>query len=279
MSYEKFGNITLKVRKTSHELLRTFFYLPSFQISHFSFFSLSFGKNSNFYFVLPMKSRTFAEKCCNMAKHPLWKDEYWLLLLQLYQKKPMGVKPLYSKGMVNLALELHIAPEVLHEQMFKLRMVTPRIKRLWDKYGDNPKKLARDIHLLKKMEGCGNATQFYQGVSIRESFEHDWEPIEAEPSLTPVKLIIILDLYFQLTPITMVPETPEIIDLAKLIKTSTKVIVEAMNVFQICDPYLNRNDVVISHLIDPCSKIWQRYGNGNPDKLYKLALELKEYFK
>ena len=54
-----------------------------------------------------MKSRTFAEKCCNMAKHPLWKDEYWLLLLQLYQKKPMGVKPLYSKGMVNLALELH----------------------------------------------------------------------------------------------------------------------------------------------------------------------------
>ena len=214
-----------------------------------------------------------------MAKHPLWKDEYWLLLLQLYQKKPMGVKPLYSKGMVNLALELHIAPEVLHEQMFKLRMVTPRIKRLLDKYGDNPKKLARDIHLLKKMEGCGNATQFYQGVSIRESFEHDWEPIEAEPSLTPVKLIIILDLYFQLTPITMVPETPEIIDLAKLIKTSTKVIVEAMNVFQICDPYLNRNDVVISNLIDACSKIWQRYGNGNPDKLYKLALELKEYFK
>ena len=226
-----------------------------------------------------MKSRTFAEKCCNMAKHPLWKDEYWLLLLQLYQKKPMGVKPLYSKGMVNLALELHIAPEVLHEQMFKLRMVTPRIKRLWDKYGDNPKKLARDIHLLKKMEGCGNATQFYQGVSIRESFEHDWEPIEAEPSLTPVKLIIILDLYFQLTPITMVPETPEIIDLAKLIKTSTKVIVEAMNVFQICDPDLKRNDGVSSNLIDPGSKIWQRYGNGNPDKLCKLALELKEYFK
>ena len=264
------------MRSLAHFLLSP---LTSFLISHFSFFSLSFGKNSDFYFVLPMKSRTFAEKCCNMAKHPLWKDEYWLLLLQLYQKKPMGVKPLYSKGMVNLALELHIAPEVLHEQMFKLRMVTPRIKRLWDKYGDNPKKLARDIHLLKKMEGCGNATQFYQGVSIRESFEHDWEPIEAEPSLTPVKLIIILDLYFQLTPITMVPETPEIIDLAKLIKTSTKVIAEAMNVFQICDPYLNRNDVVISNLIDACSKIWQRYGNGNPDKLYKLALELKEYFK
>ena len=87
-----------------------------------------------------------------MAKHPLWKDEYWLLLLQLYQKKPMGVKPLYSKGMVDLSLELHIAPEYLHEQMFKLRLVTPRIKRLWEHYGDNPKKLARQIRLLKDIK-------------------------------------------------------------------------------------------------------------------------------
>lgn len=39
-----------------------------------------------------------------MARHPLWNEEYWLLLLQLYQKKPMGVKPLYSKGMVDLSL-------------------------------------------------------------------------------------------------------------------------------------------------------------------------------
>ena len=100
-----------------------------------------------------------------------------------------------------------------------------------------------------------------------------------EAAAAGVKLIIILDLYFQLTPITMVPETPEIIDLAKLIKTTPDTIVEAMNVYQICDPYLNRNDVVISKLIDACSEIWQRYGNGNPDKLYKLANDLKEYFK
>lgn len=214
-----------------------------------------------------------------MAKHPLWKDEYWLLLLQLYQKKPMGVKPLYSKGLVDLSLLLHIAPEYLHAQMFKLRLVTPRIKRLWDKYGDNPQRLTRHIHLLKSMDGYGNADAFYQGVEIKESFERDWEPLEVEPSLTPVKLIIILDLYFQLTPVTMVPETPEIIDLAKLIKTTPETIVEAMNVYQICDPYLNRNDVVISKLIDACSDIWQRYGNGNPDKLYELANDLKEYFK
>ena len=95
-----------------------------------------------------------------MARHPLWNEEYWLLLLQLYQKKPMGVKPLYSKGMVDLSLELHIPPEFLHEQMFKLRMVTPRIKRLWEKYADKPQKLKRDIQRIRQMNGCGNAIQF-----------------------------------------------------------------------------------------------------------------------
>ena len=163
--------------------------------------------------------------------------------------------------------------------MFKLRLVTPRIKRLWEHYGDNPKKLARQIRLLKDMEGYGNATAFYQGVEIKESFEHDWEPLEAEPSLTPVKLIIILDLYFQLTPITMVAETPEIIDLAKLIHTTPEKIADVMSIYMFCDPYLNREDVLISPLLNDCSAIWQRYGNGNPDKLYQLATELKIYFK
>lgn len=214
-----------------------------------------------------------------MAKHSLWKKEYWLLLLQLYQKKPMGVKPLYSKGIVDLSLELHIPPEYLHRQMFRLRMVTPHIKRLWDKYAKNPRQLEKDIQTIKSMDGCGNAEVFYQGVEIKESFEHDWEPIDAEPSLTPVKLTIILELYFQLTPITMVPDTPEIIDLAKLIRTTPQIISEVMEVFQFCDPYLNKEDVLVSDLLGACSDIWQRFGNGNPDSLYKFTNELKEYFK
>ena len=158
-------------------------------------------------------------------------------------------------------------------------MVTPRIKRLWEKYADKPQKLKRDIQRIRQMNGCGNAIQFFEGVEVKETFEKNWEPLESEPSLTPVKLIIILDLYFQLTPITMVPETPEIIDLGKLIKTSPKVIAEAMGVFMYCDPYLNREDVLIHPLLEACSDIWHQYGNGNPDKLYQLANELKEYFK
>lgn len=214
-----------------------------------------------------------------MARHPLWNEENWLLLLQLYQKKPMGVKPLYSKGMVDLSLELHIPPEFLHEQMFKLRMVTPRIKRLWEKYADKPQLLKRDIQRIRQMNGCGNAMQFFEGVEVKETFEKNWEPLEGEPSLTPVKLIIILDLYFQLTPITMVAETPEIINLGKLIKVSPKLIAEVMGVYQYCDPYLNRQQAPDSKLISACKDIWHRYGNGNPDKLNQLAINLQEYYK
>lgn len=214
-----------------------------------------------------------------MAKHPLWNEEYWLLLLQLYQKKPMGVKPLYSKGMVDLSLELHIPPTYLHEQMFKLRMMTPRITRLWEKYANKPGKLSHDIKMLRKMQGYGNAEAFYQGVKFNETFERDWESLEADPTLTPVKLIIILDLYFQLTPITMVPETPEIIDLGKLMKVSPKLIAEVMAVYQYCDPYLNRQKAPESKVFEACKDIWNRYGNGNPDKLNQLAIKLQEYFK
>ena len=35
-----------------------------------------------------------------MATHPLWSDEYWLLLMQLYLKKPEGVKPIYNRQLL-----------------------------------------------------------------------------------------------------------------------------------------------------------------------------------
>ena len=70
-----------------------------------------------------------------MANHPQWSDEYWLLLMQLYMKKPIGIKPLYSRAMVDLALMLHIEPKFLYDQMFFLqKSEQPSLKLLWDKY-------------------------------------------------------------------------------------------------------------------------------------------------
>ena len=214
-----------------------------------------------------------------MAKNSLWQDEYWLLVMQLYLKKPTGLKALYSRGMVSLSQELHIPPEELYERMFRLRQLDePRLEKLWKNYADKPAKLAKGVKMLRQMKGMGNADEFYEGVELSESFELDFKPLPEYPDLMPVSLIIILDLYFRLTPGTMVAETPEIQELARLLRTKSSVVVEIMEIYQVCDPYLNRSEIVLSPLLRPCQRVWQRFGNDRPEKLAALAAQLKDYF-
>jgi len=215
-----------------------------------------------------------------MAKNSKWQDEYWLLLLQLYLEKPVGIKPMYSRGMVNLSLELHIAPSALFNKMCQIaHLETPRVERFWELYGNNPKKLKRVVNLLREMWGFNNAMEFYDGVETNESFEKDFKPVADGVTLTPVALTLILDLYFRLTPITMVPETPEVQELAKLIKQKPETVVEVLETFMHCDPYLNRKDVVMGDLMLACQQVWRRFGNANPEDLASYAEQLKEYYK
>ena len=215
-----------------------------------------------------------------MAKNSKWQDEYWLLLLQLYLQKPVGIKPMYSRGMVDLSLELHIAPNVLFNKMCQIaNLETPRVERFWELYGNNPKKLKRAVNLLREMWGFNNALEFYDGVETNESFEKDFKPIAEDEVLTPMMLILILDLYFRLTPITMVPETPEVQELARMMKLKSAKVADVLEVFQHCDPYLNRKDVTFSPLLIPCQQIWRRFGNANTEDLASYANQLKAYFK
>lgn len=215
-----------------------------------------------------------------MARHPLWQDEYWLLLMQLYLKKPVGLKPLYSKPLVDLSLELHIPPQVLHEQMFRLRSLdTPRLERLWQTYSKNPRKLSRGVKLLRQKMGFNTAGDFYDGVQLNETFEKDFKPLEADTELTPVKLIMILDLYFRLTPLTMVEETPEIKQLSKLLSLSVEKVLNVMDIYKFCDPYLRSSEIVIDPLLAPCRDIWNRFGSEQTEKLASFALQLNAYFK
>ena len=236
-------------------------------------------------------------KDTSMVKHSQWSDEYWLLLMQLYLKKPVGAKALYSKGLVNLALELHIKPQFLYEQMLRLRQLdTPRMERLWEKYSKNPKLLSKSASRLRKMKGFGQADVFFDGVEVNESWEQDFRntplnpPVleggsthsrskgEALTEIMPVQLIMVLDLYFRLTPNTMVKETPEIKALARKIGLSVNMVVEIMEIYQICDPYLNRSEQLTSGLVKPCQEVWQRFGADHPEKLAAFAAQLKEYF-
>ena len=215
-----------------------------------------------------------------MAKNSKWQDEYWLLLMQIYLQKPVGMKPMYSRAMVDLSLEIHIAPNILFNKMCQIaNLETPRIEHIWESYGTNPRKLARAVSLWREMRGFNNAGEFYEGVETNESFEKDFKPISEDEELTPMMLILILDLYFRLTPITMVPETPEVQELAKLMKLKSAKVADVLEVFQYCDPYLNRRDVTFSPLLLPCQQIWRRFGNANTEDLASYASQLKAYFK
>ena len=215
-----------------------------------------------------------------MAKNTNWSDDYWLLLMQIYLQKPVGIKPMYSRRMVDLSMELHISPTVLFNRMCQIaNLETPRIERFWETYGENPRKLARAVHLYREMKGFNNADEFYDGVEISESFEKDFKPIAEGEKMTPVMLILILDLYFRLTPITMVAATPEVQELARLIGMKAVEVEEVLKVFQSCDPYLKRKEDPAARLLGPCKEIWRRYGNADTQMLASFAAQLKMYFK
>ena len=183
--------------------------------------------------------------------------------MQIYLQKPVGVKSMYSRGMIDLCMELHIAPNLLFNKMCEMaNLDTPRIEHLW-----------------REMRGFNNADAFYQGVETSESFEKDFKPVAEGLTLTPVMLILILDLYFRLTPITMVKDTPEVQELARLIKVSAPEVVEVLETFQYCDPYLKRKGEPAAHLIEPCKQVWRRFGNADTEELVSFASQLKDYFK
>jgi len=154
----------------------------------------------------------------------------------------------------------------------------PSIQALWKVYANNPKKLQKDAKRIRKMKGFGKPEEFYEGVTTEETFEKDFKLIERATDLTPIALIIVLNLYFHLTPITMTEGTPEVKEVARLLNITPRRVVEIMDVYRFCDPYLNRDDLLISPLLMPCQEVWNRYGNDNPEKLSALAAQLKEYF-
>lgn len=215
-----------------------------------------------------------------MTTHNLWSHECWLPLLRLYLKRPEGVKPMFSRDMVELSLELHVPPHYLYGQMFRLRRPdTPWLRRLVERYSANPRRLSRDVKTLRRMRGLGSGGSFYDGVELHETFERYFRPLPGVPGLKPVMLVMALDLYFRLTPATMAAETPEVIELARLMRLKPAVVVSVLAAFMSCDPYLSRPCTQPPALLAACHDVWQRYGNGEPQELAALAAQLREYFR
>ena len=215
-----------------------------------------------------------------MAKKTIWNDDYWLYVMQLYMRRPVGVKPLYSRPAVELSLELHVHPkEIMARQRQIESLSTPRIERIWDEYGDNPKKLSRAVRLLRSMQGFGSGNDFYEGVEVAESFESNFRPI-SDSGLLPITFIIVLDLYYKLTPITMVAETPEVVATARLTGQPTATIVHILQLFLHLDPFIPRKTADPSDRLLPYAReAWKQYGNADTEMLARVAEELKSYYR
>lgn len=213
-----------------------------------------------------------------MANNPLWSDDYWLLLMQLYLKKPEGVKSEYSHPMVELGIELHIPPKTLHEQMQRLaERKQPSLQRLFDMYADNPRRLVRDAKRLRAMAGFGNTDLFYDGVSTMSPVERTYRPVCPTSDMTPAMLVIVMGLYFELTPNTMVSETPEVLDAARLMGVKPEEVVDVLGIYQTFDPILHRQPAQPSPVVDAARRVWQQYGDA-PEQLDVAVGRMKEYF-
>lgn len=213
-----------------------------------------------------------------MAIHPLWTDDYWPLVAELYLKAPVGVKSEYTRAVVDMALEVHVSPHAIVEQMQALEAnATPSLQRIWNTYTDNPQRLKRDVKRLRQMAGFAQLDTFF-GSDAAEPFEHDYRPVCPQSKLTPVMLTIILQLYFQLTTNTMVRETPEVKDTARLLALKPEEVVDVLKVFQTFDPILKREPLAPSPLTDEAQRIWQKYANEPQEVLAEKVEKLKEYY-
>lgn len=218
-----------------------------------------------------------------------WNEEYWPLVIQLYEKKPQGIKPMYGYDTVKLAVELHIQPKVIYEKMFEIRQPSrPSLRQLIDSLAGNHKKLNRRCRQLRSLQGMGNADEFFDGVDVNETFETDFKPVNAptalitrRPLYTPAMLIMILDLYFRLVPQTMVTETPEVKETATLLGITPQDVCDILDIYTYCDPFMKHDDSLIDPMLPPCMRVWKRFctaDNADITTLSNLAQQMKAYW-
>ena len=93
-----------------------------------------------------------------------------------------------------------------------------------------------------------------------DSFETFYLPVADDTKLTPASLTILIDLYFMLTPNTMVEETPEVADVARMLTLTTKDVVDVLSVFQTFDPILKKKGLCRQHSL----RLHERYGTNMP---------------
>jgi hypothetical protein len=192
-----------------------------------------------------------------------WTKGESILVLNLYFQEPVGVKKENAEAVIDLAKTLGRTPKAIYRHMHDFLKWYPSIPLLFCNYEE--KEEESDLFLPMWNE------YFMDRKKLR---------IDADRFLSEIRTYTLaLQLYFQLIPDTMVPNVPEVVALAKLVKQPSTEIVAILHNYQLCDPFMYGKTSVAPGLQNStCKQLWQRY-NQNHAALEKSAQHITAYYE
>ena len=180
-------------------------------------------------------------------------------------------------------MQLHLKPADIVDRLDTVHTHSnAQVERLLVHYTAHPKLLRRDAGLLASMSGFGNSSAFYDGVATAEPhFVRMYRPMHGTP-YTPAMLTVMLDLYFRLVPATMVPTTPEVVDMARRTGLAVEQVIEVLHTFLYIDPCARHRDgsapACAALLTTLCGNVWHDLDDGNPMTVAREAEKYLQYY-
>ncbi len=171
-----------------------------------------------------------------------WTKEESILVLDLYFKKPVGMKKKDSLQILDLAKTIGRSPSAVYRRMYEFLRWYPTIP----------------LPFYDDLEDESDPFQpFWNGYFLDLKKLHK----DAESFLSDIRVYTLtLHLYFQLIPDTMTPKVPEVIALAKMVKRPPALIVEILHNYLSCDPFMRgKAPQASTSLHKLCRIIWERY--------------------
>lgn len=190
-----------------------------------------------------------------------WTKEESILVLDLYFKKPVGMKKKDSLQIFDLAKTIGRTPNAVYRRMYDFLRWYPTIPLLF--YDD--------------MEDENDSFQpFWNEYFLDSKKLHK----DAESFLSDIRVYTLtLYLYFHLIPDTMAPKVPEVVALAKMVKRPPAFIVEILHNYLSCDPFMCGKVPQASCTLQKiCRLIWERY-DKNASKLTAATEYITAYYK
>ncbi len=186
-----------------------------------------------------------------------WTKEESILVLNLYQSKPKGMKPTTNADMVHLAQMLGRTPEALYRRMLKFRQWYPVLP------------FTSDIPIYIEEDPSVWSDYFYDSKKTRTE--------AADILLEISRATLILNLYFGLIINTMDEKVPEVVDMAKKVKSTAAEVVNMLHAYASLDPFNKKNVNTDIHVPNVCHFLWERYAD-DMDGLSRVAKYIETHY-